>query len=624
MTIETLTVVGVFDEELGLVPIWNSPLLSMKDDIPYIIAVKSLSSIMIQEGSEVGEMIIPFPSGSLYGFVYYFTLGSTPVSITFALKEELQDLLYKKRQSLSLSMHTFVQKLKQEPSHILPDFKIYIQNHGSNLAEDLVAVLLGIDISPSTHFFPPELRVHATRLSPEESNRIETQFPVKEKPPFLKEFVDGFITSISSEEFQNSKELRYLFAKSCYIRGLYDRILTPFQSFDVSRPPSEPFSIWYAASIYRKGDPATAIKVLSSLSFENDPVSELERLGFLAFIFSGGLSQHKKCETYAFQAIKQADKSQISFELQASLIARCGLAISYYLRGLFTQVKEVIDLALEIASHVATSDRYWKAWLLNVLSISQEHQGIVEEALVPLYQAKDIFEKIDHSQALAIVNNNLANVLFLQGKYDECLSHYETAYLALLGTGDRHNAIKALSNIARVYHRLGRYQESLRFAQRAYEDLVEIGDKAGITEALIRIGKAYRELGEIKKAEEKLKEATIIARVTSNRRALAKAYLEVGEMLIIQDDYLTAEGWLNGALNAFKIFEIKDTSLARCHLLLARCSAYQNHFDEACQQLEKARLIGLSLDSKVIERKCKVEEELIQVLIQAHKGGSSC
>ncbi|MFX1533406.1 MAG: tetratricopeptide repeat protein [Promethearchaeota archaeon] len=616
MTEESIVVVSAFDEERGLVPVWYNSLFSFEEEFPYAVAVKSLTSAMIQEGSETEEMIIPFPAYSRSGFVYYFLLDSTPVSITFVITEKLRDLLYEHRKNLSITIHNFVQRLKLEiPFYILPKLQTYVETHSSTLINELMAILFGSDLSLKVHWFPPELRVHGSRLTEEEFAWIEELFSVKDQPLFLKKFItDLFSSADLKEKIYTSKELRYLFAKSWYIGGFYDSILITFHSFDVNQPPLEPFSIWYAASLFRKGDPVTALKILSGLSFDNDRIPELERLGFLAFILAGGLSQHKDAENYALNAIDIANKSQDSFEQQASLIARCALAISYSLRGLYEQVKEITTSALNIASNTATSDRHWKAWLLNALSISEEDRGSVETALLPLYQAKEIFEQLEHQQALAIINNNLGNIFYLQGKYEECLSFYESAYLTLQDVGDQQNAAKALSNLGRVYHRLGHYREALRFFEQTYNDLQAIGDKAEITETLIRMGRTYRELGKLKIAEDKFKKATNLARETSNRKALAQAYLEVGEMLIVKNEYLSAEGWLNGALNAFKMFEIKGRSLGHCHLLLARCSAYQKQFDEAYEHLEKAHLIGLSLESSEFERKCKMEEELIHLL----------
>ncbi|MFX0064918.1 MAG: tetratricopeptide repeat protein [Candidatus Hermodarchaeota archaeon] len=619
MTEESIVVVSAFDEERGLVPVWYNSLLSFEEEFPYAVAVKSLTSAMIQEGSETEEMIIPFPAYSRSGFVYYFLLDSTPVSITFVISEKLRDLLYEHRKNLSIAIHNFVQRLKLEiPSYVLSILQTYVETHASTLINELMAILFGSDLLLEVHWFPSELRVHGSRLTKEEFTWIEELFSVKDQPVFLKKFITDLHSSDLKEKIHTSKELRYLFAKSWYIGGLYDSLLIAFHSFDVNQPPLEPFSIWYAASLFRKGDPVKALKILSGLSFNNDRIPELERLGFLAFILAGGLSQHKDAEKFALKAIDRANKSQDSFEQQASLIAHCALAISYSLRGLYEQVKEITTSALNIASNTLTSDRHWKAWLLNALSISEENRGSVEAALLPLYQAKEIFEQLEHSQALAIINNNLGNILYLQGKYEECLSFYESAYLTLQDAGDQHNAAKALSNLGRVYHRLGHYREALRFFERTYSDLQAIGDKVAITENLIRMGRTYRELGKLKVAEENFKKAKSLARETSNRKALAQAYLEVGEMLIVKDDYLSAEGWLNGALNAFKMFEIKGRSLGKCHLLLARCSAYQKQFDEAYQHLEKAHLIGLSLESEEFERKCKMEEELIHLLEKKH------
>ncbi|MFX1252364.1 MAG: tetratricopeptide repeat protein [Promethearchaeota archaeon] len=619
MTEESIVVVSAFDEERGLVPVWYNSLLSFEEEFPYAVAVKSLTSAMIQEGSETEEMIIPFPAYSRSGFVYYFLLDSTPVSITFVITEKLRDLLYEHRKNLSITIHNFVQKLKlATPSYVLSKLQTYIETHASTLINELMAILFGSDLSLNVHWFPSELRVHGSRLTKEEFVWIEDLFSVKDQPVFLKKFITDLYSSDLKEKIHTSKELRYLFAKSWYIGGFYDSLLIAFHSFDANQPPNEPFSIWYAASLFRKGDPVTALKILSGLSFANDPIPELERLGFLAFILAGGLSRHTEAEEYALTAINMANKSQDSFEQQASLVARCALAISYSLRGLYEQVNEITTSALKIASNTPTSDRHWKAWLLNALSISEENRGSVEAALLPLYQAKEIFEQLEHTQALAIINNNLGNILYLQGKYEECLSFYENAYLTLQDAGDQHNAAKALSNLGRVYHRLGHYREALRFFERTYTDFQALGDKAAITENLIRMGRTYRELGKLKVAEENFKKAKSLARETSNRKALAQAYLEVGEMLIVKDDYLSAEGWLNGALNAFKMFEIKGRSLGKCHLLLARCSAYQKQFDEAYQHLEKAHLIGFSLESEEFKRKCKMEEELIHLLENKH------
>ncbi|MBE2221039.1 MAG: CHAT domain-containing protein [Anaerolineae bacterium] len=243
------------------------------------------------------------------------------------------------------------------------------------------------------------------------------------------------------------------------------------------------------------------------------------------------------------------------------------------------------------------------------------------QALDLLDQARDLYEVSgkDVTARLRVVDNNRVILLRNLGRYEESIAVNQAALTAYTLQGNIVDAARAKQNLAITYFVLGRYNEALslldqaqegfkqdgryrhamlvelftsdcllqlrRFStalekcQRARQLFAQLGTPYEIGKCILNEAHAYSGLTQYEDALSSLMEARALFEKEGNRTALADTDLQIGQVLLQQDQ---PEAALVLAQMAEVIFQQHNFSLgqARACLLAARCSLHFGRLEQ--------------------------------------------
>jgi tetratricopeptide (TPR) repeat protein len=96
-------------------------------------------------------------------------------------------------------------------------------------------------------------------------------------------------------------------------------------------------------------------------------------------------------------------------------------------------------------------------------------KNLPDSALKYYNMAYDLTLKDGNSPGLAMLLNNMADVMFRIGKKQEGVSYLEKALEMMRSTGDKKGIIMALNNLSDVMTESGKLNDALRYVQEAYD-----------------------------------------------------------------------------------------------------------------------------------------------------------
>ena len=260
----------------------------------------------------------------------------------------------------------------------------------------------------------------------------------------------------------------------------------------------------------------------------------------------------------------------------ARIAAHQSLGLTYHTRANTDLISFHLLEALRLSDSIDSKPLKIKS--LRLLAASKERINN-ELTMRYLLQALQVSEEIKDRGETASILHRIGSLYFIQGKYQDALSHYirsKEAWDAISPT----NSAGINSEIGNVYYRLKDYRNALTYYERALEINRMRGDIQGLGYSYNNVGLARFKLGEKKKALEALEQSLKFRLEVDSKEGISNSYVNLA-------NYHMHEGDLEKALMyAQKNLDFVQTSgfiflVVEAYDIISQVHSTRKEFDRA-------------------------------------------
>jgi len=227
--------------------------------------------------------------------------------------------------------------------------------------------------------------------------------------------------------------------------------------------------------------------------------------------------------------VRSALKALSAHEQELKIVALIRLAIIETHTG---RLHDALALLNEAAPLVKFCSQWTKgrfhlefATTLKNLGIAEDRSAYLDRALGHYAEALSHFEQIGNRRYRAIVENNHGYLLSALKRFDEAQLHLENARRLFEELGDSVRRSQVDETLAQLYLVAGRYELAQRFVTRAVETLETSGEEALLAEALTTHGLVLCKLGHRHEAKPILHRAERVAERCGDHEGAGKPLL---------------------------------------------------------------------------------------------------
>ena len=199
---------------------------------------------------------------------------------------------------------------------------------------------------------------------------------------------------------------------------------------------------------------------------------------------------------------------------------------------------------------------------------SDSRKQYLQFALHENLKARELFEQASHKSFVAHVENNIGNLFYSLGRYDEAHKYLCMALRRLRGLKELGNAAQVLESLANVYLARGESEKALLSAREAVSTFKRGDDRALLSEALVTLGKVYARLGQSRRARKAIAQAVDTSELAGDTEGAGSAALTLLEELFEdltaeerQGIYTRAEVLLSRPMNPANVARLREMSL---------------------------------------------------------------
>ena len=155
-----------------------------------------------------------------------------------------------------------------------------------------------------------------------------------------------------------------------------------------------------------------------------------------------------------------------------------------------TDKEKSINYYLQAISY--DMDNFSKARLLNTVGYYYWGLGKFNEAIDHYSKSLSIFNELNDSTRIGMVNNNIASAKWSLGKWNDALQFYQAGLKIRKATNDLKGVSTVLNNIGLIYQDFGVYDEALIYHNNALNIALEINNYDAISYSYSNIGLCYK------------------------------------------------------------------------------------------------------------------------------------
>jgi tetratricopeptide (TPR) repeat protein len=226
----------------------------------------------------------------------------------------------------------------------------------------------------------------------------------------------------------------------------------------------------------------------------------------------------------------------------------------------------------------------------NEIGLIQEELGFFDLSIIHFENSIENLKKLNETQKVLKVYNNIANVLYLLRDIEKSYEYYEKA----LNLAEQENLIseqiKIASNLIEILFLFKSYDRTERIIERNLLYFKQVGDPKGIIITLIKKGKLNYFLGLEKYdvSQKVFNEAIeLIDKIesTQNFTSMDKARLQwecffyLGNIELLRNDYEKAENLFLTSLKFINSSKIEDNDVNESLILEALAKLYESKGD---------------------------------------------
>lgn len=211
-------------------------------------------------------------------------------------------------------------------------------------------------------------------------------------------------------------------------------------------------------------------------------------------------------------------------------------------KGMIEIAARRLTEALQIFNETAplleeSTDHALKGTFHNQLAVlckklsTAERDDYADRALIEYAAASFHFEEAGHTRFSGCIENNLASLYLVIGRYQEAHEHLDRARDLFIEIGDDAHLAQANDTRARTMLAEGRLTEAERFARSSVKALEKGGEHALLAEALTTCGIVKARLANYARAKVLLEDAIRIAETAGDLEGAGRAKLSIIEEL---------------------------------------------------------------------------------------------
>jgi class 3 adenylate cyclase/tetratricopeptide (TPR) repeat protein len=177
-------------------------------------------------------------------------------------------------------------------------------------------------------------------------------------------------------------------------------------------------------------------------------------------------------------------------------------------------------------------------------------------------EARDLAEKIDFKEGIALSLKDIGLGYYFQGKYLETLDYWEKSLTVFYAINDSSNIARLLSNIGAVYFNNGDDSKALEYHLKSLQVAEKIMDTLRIVTAMNNIGVVYmNKTSTHDKAMQYFIKAVPLSELIGKEADIGTATVNLGEIYFKKGDHEKALFYFKKSLEAYKGSENATYSL---------------------------------------------------------------
>lgn len=198
---------------------------------------------------------------------------------------------------------------------------------------------------------------------------------------------------------------------------------------------------------------------------------------------------------------------------------------------------EAIRLYRKALACVGESDLATRIQLWHDLGSVYQLQGDHEPAMRAFEHVLRLAWVVAARPKLAVAYNKMGRIERQRGELLRALAHLERGLELFRDAGDERGRAGSLDDIAQVLWLLGRYDEALARGTEALEERRRLGDEHSVALSLLTIGHVERHLGRFEQAEARYREALAVRRGLDDRAGIAACLNGFGALAFQRGDF---------------------------------------------------------------------------------------
>lgn len=226
--------------------------------------------------------------------------------------------------------------------------------------------------------------------------------------------------------------------------------------------------------------------------------------------------------------------SQSPKELREEAAKYFNQAVDYYVRGYYSNAKDLFTDVLKIEEKLKLSDRTGECYLY--LGLIYYEYADYKSALDYNEKAVKYFKLKFNRRSEGIALNNIGNIYSQLGHFGDAVAAYKKSLNVSQFSADKEGEAIAQLNIGSVFSEKGDYQSAFDYFSRGFKQYEILGDLQGQAVSSNKIGEAYLRFGSLSDAlntfefaRETAENAGLKELIPSIMNNIAVSYFQIGD-----------------------------------------------------------------------------------------------
>lgn len=264
------------------------------------------------------------------------------------------------------------------------------------------------------------------------------------------------------------------------------------------------------------------------------------------------------------------------------------------LQGEFEEALSAFEKMLRLGWVMASRAKGGVAF--NKMGRIWRQKGELGLALDYLRKGKDLFEQAGDGRGIAGSLDDIGQVLYLQGRYEEALGQSAAALEQRRRIGDLRSIAASLSNVGNIERNRGLFNEAAACYEEALSLRREINDRVGIVNSLDSLAQLEFVRGDVERARQLWLEALSVAEVIGALPMQAQLLVRLGEAALEESQISEARQRLDEAIGLCRDLD-ERRSMTEALAIMSLVEMEEGRAEKAkglgTQALEMARKGGI-------------------------------